>query len=221
MSLTSVRVKFLRGASLAQTPYSAAMAIKRGTGRQALIEATAQVLREGGDVQVSDIAAEAGVSHTLIYRHFPEGGREELIAEAYAHLFRGLARDDTQELFDILDSRGPDVQALQEYANRLLSPKRRDARGGRLLALSQALANDAVAARVEKARQELIDEFARRLRMYDSRWTVEDAQAAAVFLLAIPLGLSAIGGRDLGGVRREAVARHLVETMLTLLSAHD
>ncbi len=197
------------------------MTIKRGTGRQALIEATAKVLREGREVQVSEIAAEAGVSHTLVYRHFPEGGREELIAEAHAHLFRGLARDDTDELFDLLDSQGPDPDALHGYAVRLLTPRRREARSGRLLALSQALANDLVAERVEEARQELIGEFARRLRMYDSRWTEEEAQAAALYLLAIPLGLSAIGGRDLGSVKRDEVARHMVSTLLAMLASHD
>ena len=196
------------------------MTIKRGTGRQALIEATAKVLREGREVQVSEIAAEAGVSHTLVYRHFPEGGREELIAEAYAYLFRGLARDDTAELFDILDSQGPDPDALHEYAAKLLSPRRRDARSGRLLALSQALANDLVAERVEEARKELVGEFARRLRMYDSRWTDDEAQAAALYLLGIPLGLSAIGGRDFGSVKRDEVARHMVATLLALLSSH-
>lgn len=197
------------------------MAIKRGTGRQALIEATAQVLREGREVQVSEIAAEAGVSHTLVYRHFPDGGREELIAEAYAHLFRGLARDDTDELFDILDRQGPDSDALHAYAVRLLSPRRRDARSGRLLALAQALANEAIADRVEEARQELVEEFARRLRMYDSRWADEEARAAALYLLAIPLGLSAIGGRDLGAVKRDEVARHMVSTLLAMLASHD
>ena len=221
MSLHHGAVKSLAGASRCETPYSSAVTIKRGTGRQALIEATAKVLRDGREVQVSEVAAEAGVSHTLVYRHFPEGGREELIAEGYAHLFRGLARDDTAELFDILDRQGPDPEALQEYAAKLLSPRRRDARSGRLLALSQALAGELVAERVEEARQELVDEFARRLRMYDSRWTQEEAHAAALYLLAIPLGLTAIGGRDLGSAKRDEVARHMVLTLLAMLASHD
>ena len=193
------------------------MAVKRGMGRQALIEATAEVLRAGGEVQVSDIAAELGVSHTLVYRHFPEGGREELIAEAYAHLFRGLARNDIDEFFELITRQGHDRDALVAFAQQVMSPRRRDLRAARLLALAQSLASDLVASRVDSVRQELVGTMADRLRMFDSRWSEAEATALAVYLLAFPLGVTAVAGRDLSKTQRDYLAGFWADSMLAIL----
>ena len=182
------------------------MTVKRGTGRTALIEATADVLRAGEEVQVKDIAAVAGVSHTLIYRHFPIGGKEELIAEAYAYIFRGLAEQDIEDLFTILEASGVDRDVIRNFIVTLLNPRRGDVRWLRLEALAQSRTNPYVAERIEQARRALVQEFADRLRRLEPRLSPESASAFSSLAQALPLGVTAIGGAGLSKSLRETVA---------------
>lgn len=183
------------------------MTIKRGTGRQALIEATAEALRAGREVQIKEIASAVGVSHSLVYRHFPDGGKEEMVAEGYAHIFRGLAEADIDTLFDRLQISGIDETPIREFILTLLSPKRADVRWLRLEALAQSRRSPFIAARIEEARRQLIDSFATRLRDLEPRMTIEAANAFAILAQALPLGVTAIGGPSMSKERREVIAQ--------------
>ena len=189
------------------------MTVKRGTGRLALIGATADVLRVGGEVQVKEIAATAGVSHTLVYRHFPVGGKDELVAEAYAHLFRGLAESDIEDLFDILETSGLDRDRIRDFVLIILSP-----RWSRLEALAQTRTNPYVAARIEDARRDLIGTFAKRLRRVEPAMTEQSATAFSVIAQALPLGITAIGGLAMPKALREEVAGMWADTLVNLLA---
>lgn len=193
--------------------------VKRGSGKAALIEATADVLRAGQEVQVKDVAAAAGVSHTLIYRHFPTGGKEELIAEAYAYLFRGLAEQDIEDLFAILEVSGVDRDAIQGFIVTLLNPRRGDIRWLRLEALAQSRTNPYIAERIEEARRALVQVFADRLRKLEPRLSRESASAFSILAQALPLGVTAIGGSGLSKSMREAVARMWAGMLVDAMAA--
>ena len=189
--------------------------IKRGTGRQALIEATADVLRAGGDVQVKEVARAAGVSHTLIYRHFPDGGREELIGESYGHLFRGLALADADQL----------LQALADPANRrarmralglaILDPSRSKVRASRLEALAQTRVNPYTERHIESARKEMIERLASGLVAIFPHIDPQRARSISMLILAIPLGLAAVTGTRMAKADREGVVDEWVDAVMT------
>lgn len=195
------------------------MTVKRGTGRAALIEATADVLRAGQEVQIKDIAAVAGVSHTLIYRHFPEGGKEELVAEAYAYLFRGLAEQDIADLFAILEVSGLDRDAISGFIVTLLAPRRGDVRWLRLEALAQSRTNPYIAERIEDARRSLVQMFADHLRTLEPALSRESASAFSILAQALPLGVTAIGGSGLSKSLRAAVADMWAGMLVDALTA--
>ncbi|HJN74336.1 MAG TPA: TetR family transcriptional regulator [Myxococcota bacterium] len=60
--------------------------------RQRLVEAATALFRERPPTEVSvrDIAAGAGVNHGLVHRYF--GGKDGLLREVLAHIFRSTAR---------------------------------------------------------------------------------------------------------------------------------
>lgn len=192
------------------------MAIRRGDGRQALIEATASVLGRGEEVQIKEIAATVGVSHTLVYRHFPEGGKDEMVAEAYAHLFRGVAQSDFDRLFMALTAPGPTRERIRDLVLAVLSPRRADVRWARLEALVRTRANPYVAKRIEGARQALIQGFADRLREIEPGLPPETAVGLSLLAQSLPLGITAIGGPGLTRRQRETVAELWADAMVYL-----
>ncbi|MFM1965380.1 MAG: Bacterial regulatory protein tetR family [Actinomycetota bacterium] len=197
------------------------MAIKRGTGRQALIDVTADLLRSGGDVQIADVAARVGVSHTLIYRHFPEGGKDELLGEAYAEVFRGLASQDMTELIAVIQRKGISRDAIRGFARKLLAPTRDEPRWARLEALAQVRTNAFAARRIEETRQQLLAESSMSLRELNPGWSQDYAEALAVSLMAIPLGITAIGGTQLSRARRDVLADQWTDAVIALLTADE
>jgi AcrR family transcriptional regulator len=192
------------------------VAIRRGDGRQALIEATASVLGRGEEVQIKEIAATVGVSHTLVYRHFPEGGKDEMVAEAYAHLFRGVAQSDFDRLFTALTAPGPTRERIRDLVLAVLSPRRADVRWARLEALVRTRANPYVAKRIEGARQALIQGFADRLREIEPGLPPETAVGLSLLAQSLPLGITAIGGPGLTRRQRETVAELWADAMVYL-----
>ena len=190
------------------------MAIKRGDGRQALIEATASVLSRGEDVQIKEIAETVGVSHTLVYRHFPLGGKDEMVAEAYATLFRGVAQSDFDRLFTALAAPGPTRDRIRDLVLAVLSPRRADVRWARLEALVQTRMNPYVAERIEDARQGLIQGFADRLREIEPVLSADTAVGLSLISQALPLGITAIGGPGLTRKQRETVAELWADVMV-------
>lgn len=188
--------------------------VKRGTGREALVAATVDVLMAGGDVQIKDIAATAGVSHTLIYRHFPEGGKDELVAEAYAEIFRGLAKEDVDRVVDVIAA-GVNVQAeLRKVARAVFDPRRGSRRAARLEALSQVRLNPYVEARIDAMRRELIQHAADRIVALGMGVAPGRARTISLITQAVPLGITALAGSDLSKADREAVGDLWADTIL-------
>lgn len=195
------------------------MVIKRGDGRQALIEATADVLRRGEEVQIKSIAETAGVSHTLIYRHFPDGGKEEMLAEAYAHIFSALAQSDIDRLFAVLENPAPMRESVRDFMLTILDPGRAEVRWARLEALAQTRTNPFVADRIEGARRALIDTFATRLRLLSPDLDEPTAEGISLIAQALPLGITAIGGPSMNAQQRETVASLWSEAIVFLLES--
>ena len=195
------------------------MVIKRGDGRQALIEATADVLRRGEEVQIKSIAETAGVSHTLIYRHFPSGGKEEMVAEAYAHIFQALAQTDIDRLFTVLANPAPMRESVRDFMVTILDPGRAELRWARLEALAQTRTNPFVADRIEGARRAFIDAFATRLRQLAPDLDERTAEGISLIAQALPLGITAIGGPTMNTRQRETVASLWSEAIVFLLES--
>jgi AcrR family transcriptional regulator len=191
--------------------------IKRGTGREALIEAAAAVLARGDDVQIKDVAASVGVSHTLIYRHFPRGGKEELVAEAHARLFRGVASDDFEFFFTLFSEGNITRDQLRDFYVTLLDPERENGRWSRLQALVQARSNPFLTELIDASRQRLINDFAERLMRLMPKIGHESAVSISLLSQAIPLGLMAIAGADITEEQRLSLAEHWADAMLVFL----
>lgn len=193
--------------------------VKRGTGRDALVAATVDVLLAGGEVQVKEIAATAGVSHTLIYRHFPDGGKDELMAEAYAEIFRGLAKEDVDRVVDVIAA-GVDVQGeLRKAARAIFDPRRGSRRAARLEALAQTRLNPYVEERIDAMRKELVQHAADRIVALNLGVDTRRARTISLITQAVPLGITAIGGVSLGKADREAVADLWADTILSWLGS--
>ena len=189
--------------------------VKRGTGREALVAATADVLMAGGDVQVKEIAAAAGVSHTLIYRHFPEGGKDELIAEAYAEIFRGLAKEDVDRVVDVIAAGGDVQEQLRAVARSIFDPRRGGRRAARLEALAQARLNPHVEARIDAMRRELVEHAADRIVALGMGVDPRRARTISMLTQAVPLGITALAGSTMSKADREAVADLWADTIFT------
>ena len=193
--------------------------VKRGTGRDALIEATADVLLAGGEVQIKEIAEAAGVSHTLIYRHFPDGGKEELVAEAYAHIFRGLAKEDVDNVVDVIAAGGDVRGELRKVARGIFDPRRGSRRAARLEALSQMRLNPHLESRIDRMRKELVQHAAERIAALPYGVDARRARTISMVTQAIPLGITAIGGVNLAKADREAVADLWADTIIMWMQA--
>ena len=158
-----------------------------------MIVATIDTLREGREVRVLDIAEAAGVSHSLIYRHFPEGGRDELIAEAYGRIYRQTVDEDLAALNRIDGSPEEFLTRVHDLMMVVLSPARVPVRWGRLEALATARTNPYLARRIEAARTEMIEGLTDLLC---ARWARgrprEEVRAFAMLTLSLPLGLTAM-----------------------------
>lgn len=184
----------------------------RPPGRQRILAATEHCLRAGRDVRIAEIASAADVSPALVYKHFVD--RDDLVAEAYAEMFAGLARDDIALLREVAadPAHGADETAVEQtvlmIARRTLAADRDDVRWGRLEALAQARRNPLFEARVEQVRAELVEAYT---DLIDPRPPgVEhdpDAQALAIIGSGLSLGITAMAGADLPPQDRERLAR--------------
>lgn len=158
-----------------------------------MIAATVDSLRAGREVRVLEIAEAAGVSHSLIYRHFPHGGREELIAEAYARVYRQTVDADLAALSKINGTKEEFLAGVREIMMVVLSPARVPVRWGRLEALATARTNPYLAMRIEAARTEMVEGLTDLLyeRWAGGRSRLE-VRAFAMLTLSLPLGLTAM-----------------------------
>ena len=191
----------------------------RGAGRDAMIGAAAESLLAGREVKVLEVAEQAGVRHTLIYRHFPEGGRDELIAEAYAELFRGQVAEDLELIRRL--SADPDElrEQIRDQYRRILSKKRDRIRWARFEALARARSNPYVAERLDAAREELLDRAVEILTAQHG-WSLNPAQtkSLAVLILGVPLGTTPMLGQNATAQERNEVADMWAEVVSTWFS---
>lgn len=192
----------------------------RGTGRAAMVQAAAESLLEGREVKVLEVAEAAGVGHTLIYRHFPDGGRDELVAEGYAQLFRGQVADDLKVLRNLSADPGERWQQVNRQYRALLSPARDRIRWARLEAIAKARTNPYIAERLEVARQDLIALAIDILTAIDT-WNFDAirTRAFATMMLAIPLGTTPMLGPEASTQDRNAVADLWTDVLLNWLNS--
>ena len=163
-----------------------------------MIEAAVAELRAGRQVKVLDVAAAAGVSHSLIYRQFPDGGREELIAEAYARIFLSTSEQDLQTTRSLSDDPDELLEELAALYRTILSPEREEQRWSRLEALAQARRNPLVAQHLRAARNDLIDELVTDLANRPGwQFNQHTTRAFATLIHSLPLGLTAMIEHDI------------------------
>src|SRR5262245_14920229 len=104
-----------------RTPY---VESKRAQARERLVAAALDLLREGGwrEVQMSSVAAAAGLSTGAIYLHFPS--KTQLLSEVY----RTQAAAELRVLADIAAQDAPACErlaaALRAFAQRALASRR-------------------------------------------------------------------------------------------------
>lgn len=191
----------------------------RGGGREAMILATIETLRRGEDVRVLEVAEAAGVSHSLIYRHFPDGGREELIAEAYARIYSTLVEEDLEALRRIDGTPEEFLAQVRALLLVVLSPARVSARWGRLEALAAARTNPHLAQRIESARSDMVEGLTDILC---GGWAIDrprdEVRAFAILSLSLPLGLTAMLPMEVDAAEREAVADEWSRMMASWLA---
>ena len=94
----------------------AGTAARRRDRERAILEATRRLLDERGaqDVQIDDVAREAGLNKALIYRHF--SGKDELFALVIVAYV-----DDFLEDVRALDDDGSAAERLTAFADTFLS----------------------------------------------------------------------------------------------------
>ena len=196
--------------------------VQRGTGREAMIEEAAKVLRAGQELRVLDIAKAAGVSHSLIYRHFPQGGREELIAEAYARIFRAHVSEDLAAFAKFSSEPAEMRRQLQALFEGILTRERAEDRWARLESLAQGRTNPHVEARINATKEELLGEMA-RLMMALPRWQLSETQAVAfsTLMLSLPLGLTPLVEPHATPAQRTAIAAVWTTMVLVTVAALD
>jgi AcrR family transcriptional regulator len=104
-----------------RTPY---VESKRAQARERLVEAALELLKAGGwrEVQMSAVAAAAGISTGAIYLHFPS--KTQLMSEMY----RTQAAAELRILSGIAEQEAPAAQrleaAIRAYAQRALANRR-------------------------------------------------------------------------------------------------
>jgi len=104
-----------------RTPY---VESKRAEARARLVQAALALMARGGwrQVQVSDVALEAGLSTGTVYLHF--GSKTELLTEVY----RSQASAELQVVTQIADQAAPAARrialAVQAFAKRAMSNRR-------------------------------------------------------------------------------------------------
>ena len=186
-------------------------------GRERLLLATERALREGREIRVAEICKEAQVSAALIYKYFDD--REDLIAEGYGRIYRGLVAEDLAGLDDFPTERAELRLAIRDQARQIFSRERDDIRWARLEALSHARINPGVARRIERIRTELVEEFANVLMAYKGAvFTRDEAATMSVIALGLVLGVTAMSYQELSDEKRESLAEMWSTMMMATLA---
>lgn len=179
---------------------------RRPAGRERLLIATEACLRAGHEVRVADICRDADVSAALIYKYFVD--REDLVAEAYARIFKGLVASDLAAIAHFPTDLDDLRIAIREQAKEIYSAERDEIRWARLEALAHARMNPGIGERIDQARHELV------MAMTDSimsvqgeKLTREQAESFAVIALGLVLGVTAMSPGSMTDAQRTGLAQ--------------
>jgi AcrR family transcriptional regulator len=179
--------------------------------RAELLDAAARVIRtRGADVSMAAIAAEAGITKPILYRHFGDKGG----------LYRALAERQTEELLSgireaMLTPGTPRERTAATIDAYLAAIEKRPA-VYRFVVGRAAAEEPAVAGQVAGFQERLADELATVFRT-DLRLPAVRAQTWAHAIVGM---VRAAGDRWLGGqsVTRERLVRELVDLLFAGLS---
>ena len=186
-------------------------------GRERLLLATEKALRAGREIRVAEICKEAKVSAALIYKYFDD--REDLIAEGYGRIYRGMVTEDLAGLANFPTEPDELRVALRNQARQIFSRERDDIRWARLEALSHARINPGVARRIEKIRTQLVEEFATILMSFKGAvFTRDEAATMSVISLGMVLGVTAMSYQELSDEKRDSLAEMWTTMMMATLA---
>ena len=193
----------------------------RPSGRERLLLATEACLNAGLEVRVADICKSADVSAALIYKYFVD--RDDLIAEAYAGIFKGLVASDLLAITHFPSDLEELRIAIRNQADQIFSAERDVLRWARLEALAHARMNPAIASRIEASRHELVSGLADAVMKFDGvKMDRAGAETLAVIALGIILGATAMSPEQMDDDQRSKIAE-MWATMVysTLKNAHS
>jgi AcrR family transcriptional regulator len=146
------------------------------------------------------------VSAALIYKYFVD--REDLVAEAYARIFKGLVASDLAAIAHFPTDLDDLRIAIREQAKEIYSAERDEIRWARLEALAHARMNPGIGERIDQARHELV------MAMTDSimsvqgeKLTREQAESFAVIALGLVLGVTAMSPGSMTDAQRTGLAQ--------------
>ncbi|MDD2819012.1 MAG: TetR/AcrR family transcriptional regulator [Candidatus Nanopelagicales bacterium] len=177
----------------------------RPAGRERLLIATEACLNAGNEVRIADICKEADVSAALIYKYFID--REDLVAEAYARIFKGLVATDLAAIAHFPTDLELLRIAIREQAKDIFSAERDQVRWARLEALAHARMNPGIAERIDQARYELVTAMAEAILNFDGVvLNRKEAETLGVIALGMILGATAMSPEQMDDDQRHRLA---------------
>jgi len=197
-----------------RTPY---VESKRAEARQRLVQAAVALIERGGwrEVQMSSVAAEAGLSTGAVYLHFPS--KTDLLAEVY----RTQAGTELHVLTLIAEQPVPAADRLRAGINAFAQRALKNPR------LAYAIALEPTDIEVEEVRLHFHREFGVQFRrILDSgvaagEFTISDTRVAAACIfggivesLMGPLGATALASGKAAHAKRPPDATALVDGVL-------
>lgn len=195
--------------------------VPRPVGRERLLLATEACLKAGHEVRIADICRDADVSAALIYKYFVD--REDLVAEAYARIFKGFVASDLAAFAHFPTDLHQLRIAVREQAKEIFSAERDEVRWARLEALAHARMNPGVGGRIEQARQELVMAMADAImNLQGEKLNREQAETFSVIALGLVLGVTAMSPGRMSDTQRLGLA-HMWSDMVyaTLTHVHS
>lgn len=195
------------GASSTAQPLSA----QRRRTRRAIVDATVELLQQGVDPSVNDIAAAAEVSRRTVYLHYPT--IDQLLLDATL----GLLNTDVDSALDAVDSRDPEVR-LEALVTAMYATMERSLPLGRRMVKLTVDAPPPASGEPRRGH--------RRIRWLE--WAVQPCQSQLaepafedlVSALALVIGWeSFIALADVRGLDAAAARRLTIDTARTLVRA--
>lgn len=190
----------------------------RPAGRERLLIATEACLKAGHEVRVADICRDADVSAALIYKYFVD--REDLVAEAYARIFKGFVASDLAAIAHFPTDLDDLRIAIREQAKEIYSAERDEIRWARLEALAHARMNPGIGERIDEARHELVMAMTDAIMsIRGEKLTREQAETFAVIALGLVLGVTAMSPGSMTDAQRTGLA-HMWSDMVYATLTH-